>query len=397
MKNINLFLLIFFSFTFLQAGQHYQVFDISPRSAFSSEATDINDQGVIVGVYSLTNKSHATAFLWDKEKGFQDLVDLKVDSKSSKFTPPKINNLGHVIGTEMTGGTWRELWTTYQRPFIWTPEKGKRIINPRPKGEFVPLSINDHDQVLMIATYPCGCEPHRFWVWQEGSLGEFDEIIKKINPQYLSNDQIIVGSLIGSLDNEIKAPLESPLLYNFQDKSVDIIPYPEGMKYGTVLMINNKGEALLVFREKPLLTSTEKYYLYNVDTGLKELPAGFLPLSLNNHGEIIGLTKSKNMTVDIYERGALKKTKISSLEKTDQFHLYENGDLQKITVNSDDPDFVMVTDIVKMNDGRQLVGKALYSVRGHLQQRAVFLVPTEDSRLIYRLKNLSGNAESPRQ
>ncbi len=106
-QNIILTLLATFLTTLpLHAQPLYSITGLGdlPGSSFNSNATDINDQGQVVG-HSHTSVTHTIssdrAFIWDSTHGMVDLNNLIIDDSNQGWeliTARDINNHNQIVG-----------------------------------------------------------------------------------------------------------------------------------------------------------------------------------------------------------------------------------------------------------------------------------------------------------
>jgi probable HAF family extracellular repeat protein len=120
---------------------------------YCSEASDINDQGQIVGWSTLSplefpcvNPISTHAVFWTQDGSIRDLGTLPGDSASQAY---KINLFDQVIG--ISGGTFDWVYPPGRsilaggRPFVWTNKSGMRDLNTliRPGSGWVLNSVSD--------------------------------------------------------------------------------------------------------------------------------------------------------------------------------------------------------------------------------------------------------------
>ena len=253
----------------------YQLINIHPPESPYSYATDINNNAQIVGFSDLNQNK---IFLWSKDLGLQLI--------GSSLKDPKINNLGHVVGTIKTSKNliWG-LFSNEEQLFIWKPETGlERIDRPKIKtgSKIDYFALNDLDQILVTF------DNDDIMLWQEG---KYEKIEGLDDANYLSNQQIISGSATVTRGKKI---YYTPVQY---DINLHSITYINDTVCGEVLYGNEKGETVGEFFK---LDEDEDRYFWNTLTdGFKELPKNFEPFSLSNRGLIV---KHKTNTRDYKSR-----------------------------------------------------------------------------------------------
>ena len=97
----------------------------------------INDRGQIVGFSAIKRRTYHL-FLWDREKGMQDLGP--VVNMSLIY----INNSGQIAATMRDPNR-------YERAFVWDPDQGRRILPTLGGKRANAYGINNHGQVVGAA------------------------------------------------------------------------------------------------------------------------------------------------------------------------------------------------------------------------------------------------------
>lgn len=114
--------------------------DLLPQAAWS-EALDINNQGQVVGDFRTTETSRTRAFLWDPQKGLQELPTLGGDGDTIARA---INDRGQVAGSSVA----QISGIIPQRAFLWDPRTGIRDLGTLGASNSGALGINNRGQVV---------------------------------------------------------------------------------------------------------------------------------------------------------------------------------------------------------------------------------------------------------
>lgn len=112
----------------------------------------LNDRGQVVG-YSQTADGDVHPFLWDRERGIEDLGDLNRGQPSGRLD---INNAGQIAGTVRTSDEGGQA-------FIRDPNGAMRLLGDLGGGSSEAAALNNHGQVAGISTAADGSRHVCIW------------------------------------------------------------------------------------------------------------------------------------------------------------------------------------------------------------------------------------------
>jgi probable HAF family extracellular repeat protein len=137
-----------------QNRQLYSITDLGTLPGGNrAGATAINDNGQVVGSGTTANHQ-GHAFLWTKQKGMQDLgilpeVETSAAAGIKMSAASDINNQGEIVGISgisLEDGSWAEGWP---HAVMWTAKEGIQDLGTLPGGKWsFAQSINDKKQVV---------------------------------------------------------------------------------------------------------------------------------------------------------------------------------------------------------------------------------------------------------
>lgn len=356
----------------LQAESDFKIIDLSPPGSVESYATDINEHGQVVGLYLPEGSKKMVTFIWDKENGFVDLGEYE-NQYWKTLCKPKINNLGHVVGCETLPGNFFSLGYSFRRPFFWSPERGKIMMdfsNDARAGDIEAVSFNDHNQAFIhmfnyfenqyqsifnfYLQQPYAGKILNSWLWQEDQYEEIDNFqsfsTHNEHTSYLSNQQTITGAQRGIFEESY-----TPIFYDHQNKIEIVIPFPKNMNTGWPLTINDNNEVLLEYKNLDLVSSSKSsYYAWNPIEGLVTIPYNFKPIWINNQGLILGTFEKM---------------------KTKQIVLYDGQNIINVSTAMIDSNFHSLDILYKVNDRKQIVGTGRLDPQG--KPHAFLIEPKE--------------------
>jgi probable HAF family extracellular repeat protein len=176
--------------------QHGKIKDLGtlPEGGYQSEASSVNSSGQVVGSALNTVPDansmqpsvsafwlwagftppylyQTRAFLWDKQKGMQDLGTLPGGSNAQAFL---INEPGQVIGVSYTSSTPSALcaqagFALTTGSFIWDKKKGMRDVGNLGGTCTLVTDLNNRGQVIGLSS-PAGDQSQHAFLWENGSL-----------------------------------------------------------------------------------------------------------------------------------------------------------------------------------------------------------------------------------
>jgi probable HAF family extracellular repeat protein len=172
----------------------------------------INDRGQIAG-FSEVSQSKYHLFLWDRQKGMQDLGPVCNDMVD-------LNSAGQITGT-MHDPNSRE------RAFVWDPHEGRRLLPTLGGSKGRALAINDSGQVVGGAETAAGIV-HAF-VWDPASG------IRDLTPSSTTLTRAISVNNAGQV---ILAATGGPVLMDLRDAGATAHP----ISARGLIEINNAGD-----------------------------------------------------------------------------------------------------------------------------------------------------------
>ena len=144
-----------------------------------SEATSINNAGVIAGTSGLTHGDHR-AVVWEKAAIVKDLGVLPGHSGSESYA---INNSGQVVGASSG--------PSGIHAFIWSDKDGMRSLGSLSSENFsTALGINNRGQV--VGTEALGASHAFIWTAKDG--------IRDLNDLIPADSQIVLVAALGIND-----------------------------------------------------------------------------------------------------------------------------------------------------------------------------------------------------
>ena len=277
---INLFLALLF-LTLPLAADRYCIKMVGPRSP-CSWVSSINDQGQVVGSY-VNSKKEMRHFFWSESRGFIDLGvnayrsdDLEYPDLTYIFDTrgPIINNHSLVAGRYVKGGL--------QRLFVWTPTSKLQDLDFEERyGSCKIMDINNLNQVLI------NHNDVKLYLWKEGKK----ELLPIRYKECCINDVCEIHGLeeniiwtprvpdpnepddviteIGNWDNKVK-------LYDL--RCGKCVSKPVSFA-GGLIDFNNHSVGLWGNRFGTLIWEKGEW---------SRTLANFLPVALNDRGEILG-------------------------------------------------------------------------------------------------------------
>ena len=306
-----LFVLIQISFSALAAGEKlYQLIDleIAPTDQVSNWVTGINNDGKICGTFAcldafIKDDLQYCIFTWDPyyKLNYTDVVSI---------TPPMINNRGEVYGIRKIfqfSGTFEPehyqqslyKWTHTDNFFdflsfyhLGCPKTHPSSLSE--ENQLFTYGVNDYGHVLVtdqapvldrLATKNEGAvfSDSTIWLYDE-SLGynlQNHRFYKINHPQLtfvttINNNSHVLGGYYTST-NHIK-----PSIFDYVAKTLRSLDFPaDAIGYD----LNDQDEIVGVYFN-PQTNSYEGFYL-TLSGELISIP-GFIPIAMNNNGQVIG-------------------------------------------------------------------------------------------------------------
>lgn len=268
----------------LFAADSYKIVDISGDEAISSAAYDINQNGQVCGVLLDVKDQKWKLFVWDRAEGIRTLVQ-------ESFTTPVIGGKGEVYGTLLQRG-W--FWNSYVI-FVWTPDgKVQEIYNPKWSNTVV-VDANSNGDVLVSDRHMKDTGDARYAIYKNG---HFQDILVDSGTKLkkISENGDVVGHGVFTVGTPMSyATVQDPEGRNQQHLTFiePTIPTFLGAS-GEVLGVSALEDAHLL---RGFLWKTEENSLVKF--------ANFVPISMNQHQQILGTDNSKNIYLN--ENGQYKK------------------------------------------------------------------------------------------
>ncbi len=343
--------LIFALFFSLEAAQ-YQLIDLGLLNYKESDATSINNQGQVCGLYTANEKRHL--FVWDTHK----LTPLQARTLSN----PVINNQGQIFGSMLTrvvDGMWE---IDQEIVFKWAPPSNAKSLGYPASQKSAPFNIlkrcvawdaNDHQQVLIMnqELLQTGEKPslgetsHKVWIYDQG-------VFKMIeNPQFsaglkINNQSQILGVFFdGEITTRFKKRKKlAAAIYDLTENTARLLPFPSE-SFGTD--INDQGQVTGIYFNT--LKNDTQGFLFDPSADLVSID-NFVPKALNNHGQIVGkfLSGDKKDKPAIWDNGALLDLSTITNLVDDQGHTWESLDF-----------------LADINDLGAIIGRGKYQGANH--------------------------------
>ena len=276
----------------------YTLVDLGTLGGDQSTASDINDDGWIVGVSDLaaTADGLTHAFLWTPARGITDLGTAPdaLDSSASG-----INNNRQVVGWvgDRSTGT--------RRAALWTLDANGTVLTMTAFGPTVSAAtdINDRGQIVGYIGTPARFTSDRasatLWTIQtDGSIETTDLGVLGGSAGFEARGGSAEWSVASAINEAGQAVGQSVLGTNacsvVWTADGDIGPVGTGME-GSALGINDMGE--IVGRATPDVSSqTGAAYLWSPERGIVSLGGGIAEAAaINNRGQVVGKAQTAGM------------------------------------------------------------------------------------------------------
>ncbi len=295
----------------------------------------INDNGQIAG-FSEVSRGTFHLFLWDRQKGIQDLGPVVNNSHIY------INNTGQITAT-IWGPTYKE------HAFIWDPNNGRFVLPTLGGEKAIPYGINNNGQVVGATETASGIlhafvwdnvngirdltassnkqtrafsindvgqvivsyQGHRRLVDINEGITSTSPIIPVLSYNELNNNGYIVG-FVSIGQGKFDIVIWHPDLGIKKFLQLNILDYPRTTKindFNQVVCVKHRHAKFNLYGRKFLFTPPSGYL---VDPNLGRIPLnGYVPIGrnqdfcltdINNNGCIIGAVQS---TKDSRSRGVL--------------------------------------------------------------------------------------------
>lgn len=335
------FMLLCLSFT-LNAEVAYNIYAVDLASAEYSEAYSLNNAGTVAGQYSVNGDS--ADFIWTLDTGVQTIQNHTVPGSH-----PHINNQGDVAGALLQNNSQGiytysadQKLTILGKPESWLPK------NNWPKDKnLVVTHFNDLGAILCADN----ADPKQakvFCLWCKGGF-----YLAKETDSILLYPQIITCGGINNL-NQMISTVFIKLLNSFQMANKFILRDIDNNSYVEI------GDGKTIYYsygindvQNVIARTDNEGFLWSAETGMSSL-GDFLPIDLNNKGEIIGkkgdqlqLRQANGETIDLAQAIQYSTPFIEGFEK--------------------------LLEVWDINDNGWIVGTALISGK----RQAVLLVPQE--------------------
>lgn len=271
----------------LDAAEFYTVHILSKNTPHSLIPTDLNKNGQVCGYLNEAHSNQPGVFVWDKNTGFKTI-------RKRSATPLILNDIGQVYGTEsIKGWIWNSL-----KGFRWSPDgKVTSIQNPE-WSDTIILAANGRGDLLLSdqkPLFPWNLTAN-YVLFNEGviqqlNLNDCFQIPYKIN----DHRELLSVEFLG-LDDQNN---QHVTLMNANGQELN------QLQIGDFVKVTDWNDLRQVVGETSTTTSdTRTGFLWDTSTGEIQLFDNFLPSSLNNLRQIIGVDHEGNPL--LYENGELK-------------------------------------------------------------------------------------------
>lgn len=214
----------------------YKLIDLGTLEAERSEAVWINENGEVLGKYTLDK--HDYPFIWTEADGLRT-IDLQGD-----VVLKQMNNAGQILGFHRNE---EERTTT---PFLWDPVEGFFEITSESASNIQVYDLNDSGMVVG-SFFKKGVQ--KAFVWDKGELTELPSLFaqfglpaKKTEALSINNDGDIVGYSLKAVVRHGKVAFakEAAVLWRFSTQWKLEQFYPDSVEDTQAFAINNLGKVL---------------------------------------------------------------------------------------------------------------------------------------------------------
>lgn len=356
MKMIHrLLALLFFLSPLNLVGAHYQIKDLGTLSHNHSLASGINNDNVIVGMTESTTNFN---YIWNPNNGLILLPYI------TTYQSPYINNKNEIVGLY-----WHK--TNY---WFFGNKSSKHIFLLRPDGFFQDLEtpskwdrqllagsedsfkvwdkkeigiidFNDRGQILIGNSYVFR-KMTEFAIWEEG---EFKYLEKDgLEVAYgINNEGVLLGRKCLS-----EGSIPMLVLYDPENNTTQVVGEADSFSYG---VHNDEGQVALLQMNFEL--HIVKGFVWDICNGLVELN-NFVPIDLNNRGQMIGVQARKNGNVEEIIPSIWKEGEVINL-------------IDDLKIGEDDSPWSKIEVLTSINDNGYIIGQGVYNDKKH----AFVLIP----------------------